>query len=147
MSSRITVLAAATFALAGPAAADPWGCGCTPARTVVAAPFVAAAPIVVAPVEYVLDPSDVVSRPIYVVNQGPVHAGPGIVVVPSLRIEGPIQPYPYVGTYRGWDRYAVRRPYDYRPHYRPYGTHYRPYGAYRRDVPLVVELVELSVAG
>ena len=125
MSYRIPVLAVTTLALATPAAAGSWGwgtgCGCAPA--VYAAPVLAAAPVVVAPVY-------VVRQPIFVVNQGPVHAGPDVTVVPGLRVEGPPRPYPYIRTWRGFDRYAVRRPY-----YRPY-RHYRPHHIYRpRPLP------------
>jgi hypothetical protein len=140
---RVPVLAAATFALVSPAAAQGWGwgtgCGCSqpvaavvdPIPYVTPPPPVALAPVVAA--AFVVAPN--VPRPIYVVNQGPVYAGPDVTIVPSLRVDGPYQPYPYVRTFGGYPKYAVRRPYYrpngvyHRPHYRParyYKPHYRP---------------------
>jgi hypothetical protein len=137
MLFRVPVLAAATLALVSPAAAQSWGwgtgCGCSRPVAALVDPIPFVIPAAVAPV-YVVAPN--VPRPIYVVNQGPVYAGPDVTIVPSLRVDGPYQPYPYVRTYGGgYDRYAVRRPYYrpnggyHRPHYRParyYKPHYRP---------------------
>jgi hypothetical protein len=126
MLFRVPVLAVATFALVSPAAAQSWGwgCGCgSPLTHPITAvvdpiPYVtpAPAPLVAAPVVaagvYVVAPN--VRRPIYVVNQGPVYSGPDITVVPSLRVEGPYQPYPYIrtyGGYGGYDGYGVKRSY------------------------------------
>src|SRR5262245_48848285 len=125
MSLRVPVLAFATVALVSPAAAQGWGwgCGCgSPLTQPITAvvdpiPFAtpAPAPVVAAPVVaagVVVAPS--YRRPIYVVNQGPVYSGPDITVVPSLRVEGPYQPYPYIrtfGGYGGYDGYRVKQTY------------------------------------
>ena len=100
------------------------------------------------PVAYVLDPADA-RRPIYVVDQGPVYYGPGIVALKTFATpiysEGGYAyalPYPYIGGpyVRGhgdWD-------YGYAPVYRPRPWHGRysrlddAYGygprVYRRNV-------------
>jgi len=64
------------------------------------------------PVGYVIDPSDA-RRPIYVVNQGPVYTGLGImsIAVPTYSEGGYTYalPYPYVRGYRWYDAPGYRR--------------------------------------
>src|SRR5262245_43062249 len=128
MLLRVPVLAFATVALVSPAAAQSWGWGCGCGAPVVApvAPVIAAAPVVAA-APLVVVPN--LRRPIYVVNQGPVHAGPDITVVPSLRVEGPYQPYPYIRTFGRYGGYVVKQTYA-----RRYGV-YRYHGAPARHIP------------
>jgi hypothetical protein len=84
------------------------------------------------PVGYVIDPSDA-RRPIYVVNQGPVYSGPGIIsiAVPTYSEGGYAYalPYPYVRGYGWYDAPGYRhwpRPYAYGPNViRPYAAAYR----------------------
>src|ERR1700730_4694735 len=82
------------------------------------------------PVGYVLDPSDA-RRPIYVVNQGPVYDGPGIITfaTPTYSEGGYAYalPYPYVHGYGWYGGYGPwPRRYGYRPSViRPYAAAYR----------------------
>ena len=104
------------------------------------------------PVGYVVDPADA-RGPIYVVNQGPVYSGPGVLAINTFAVptysEGGYAyglPYPYIRGYGDW-RYGyapVYRPRHWRGRYSRlddaygYGPHvyrrhvFRPYaGAYR----------------
>ena len=45
--------------------------------------------------------------------------------MPSLRVDGPYQPYPYVRTFGGYPKYAAR------PYYKPYRPYYRPARYYK----------------
>jgi hypothetical protein len=118
-----------------------------PPVAVVAPPVAVIAPppvAVVPPTGYVLDPSDA-RKPIYVVNQGPVLAGPhvyavplytapGLLAVPTYSEGGYAYAYPYVKSY--WSDWWSRPP--RRPYFRssrdvpPYGIGPPgPYEAYR----------------
>jgi hypothetical protein len=87
------------------------------------------------PVGYTLDPSDA-RRPIYVVNQGPVYSGPGIITfaTPTYSEGGYAYalPYPYVRGYGGYGWYDApgyrgwpRRHGYGRSVIRPYAAAYR----------------------
>ncbi|HML07095.1 MAG TPA: hypothetical protein VK430_03065 [Xanthobacteraceae bacterium] len=83
------------------------GCGC-------GHPVVYAAPAI--------EPMPIVPAPIYVVNQGPEYAGPGIMV--PYRVWSPAafapEQYPYMpgyGSYPYRPRFAYRHPHYYGPHY------------------------------
>jgi hypothetical protein len=82
-------------------------CGC-------GTPCIVPVPVVVVPVEpfYV--------KPIYIVNQGPVYGGPGIITRPLKKhFNQPLADYPYVGR----DFYF--------PPYNPYATLTYSYGRHR----------------
>ncbi|MBI3436149.1 MAG: hypothetical protein HY056_13915 [Proteobacteria bacterium] len=88
-----------------------------------------ALPVLLPPVAYGLDPSDA-RRAIYVVNQGPVYSGPGIVTYadPTYSEGGYAYalPYPYVGIYGPWyDESPPRYHRHHRPTARPHAA--RPY--------------------
>ena len=114
MSYRIPVLAVATFALVSPAAARFVGVG--DGLRLRAQPCMRLRSVVRQRRSW-LRLSMWSRQPIYVVNQGPVFAGPDVTVVPACASTGRLEPYPYIGPGGGFDRYAVRRPY-----YRPRGT-------------------------
>jgi len=98
-----------------PVAVATWGNGCGGCG----GPVVYGAPAI--------EPTPIAPAPIYVVNQGPEYAGPGIVVpyrvyTPSAAY-GPAS-YPYVPGYAPGPYY---RPHiDYRPHWHGYPYPYRP---------------------
>ncbi|EJW09718.1 hypothetical protein A33M_1029 [Rhodovulum sp. PH10] len=136
-STAVAGVVLAGLLTAAPAVAQ--GCCVSGPVIVYGAPPV---PPVVPPTGYVLDPSDG-RPPIYVVNQGPVYSGPGIIAVPTYSEGGYAYgaPYPYVHGHYG-PRYGTGYRRAYRPHVRPHfrarpplrvygstiGPEERPYG-------------------
>jgi hypothetical protein len=109
----VTATAAVSQAAAGSCCAPCWS-SCVTSQYI---------PVVVVP--------SVVPVPIYVVNQGPIYTGPGIVTYPGY-FDTPVYraPYPYVGADYYYPQYQTWR----RPVKRAYRTAYRhrqplyPYG-------------------
>jgi hypothetical protein len=115
--------AAATQAAAGSCCGGCW------------TPCVAPAPVVVAPAPVVVvQPVAVPVTPVYVVNQGPIYSGPGIMTYPGYFDEWQWPRfYPYVGV----DVYApLYRPYEPRRYYRHVSYHAKPahHRGYRRPL-------------
>jgi hypothetical protein len=114
--------AAATQAAAGSCCGGCWS------------PCVAPAPVVVAPTPVVVQPVVVPVTPVYVVNQGPIYSGPGIMTYPGYFDEWQWPRfYPYVGV----DVYApLYRPYEPRRYYRHVSYRAKPvhHRGYRRPL-------------
>jgi hypothetical protein len=74
-------------------------------------------------------PTPIAPAPIYVVNQGPHYAGPGIMVpyktYSPAAYAAPAYNYPYVAGYAGEGRYAPH------PHYYHHRVWHRPHVVYR----------------
>lgn len=102
--------AVAALAVAGPAPLFAGCCVDGPPTVVYRIPPVA---IAAPPTGYVLGASDA-RKPIYVVNQGPVYAGPGIYAVPTYSEGGYAYttPYPYVKSYWAYRRYGYGPRFD-----------------------------------
>jgi hypothetical protein len=66
----------------------------------------ACSPICVQPAPVFVVPQPVYVKPIYIVNQGPVYSGPGIVTRPLKKhFNVPLADYPYVGRDHWYPRY------------------------------------------